>query len=130
LRYRVHDGQLSHAMDHMQAEGTAIRNRFLRQWIPGDPPADADLALHDAIARDQFCAEYQWLEQAASWLEKLALHNDNRPRFAREAFLRALTGRYVALARFADGHEIDRPRADASWFVPYLHKDALPMPTR
>jgi hypothetical protein len=99
LRYRLHGGQLSASMEKMQGEGTVIRSRFLRWFVDG--VGEEELKLHDAVARNFLVAEAEWVKDAVGWLEKLAQVNERRGVFERDGFLRVLTGRYVAVVRFA-----------------------------
>lgn len=123
LRYRVHGGQLSAAMEKMQGEGTVIRSRFLKAW--SGEIREEELALHDMVSRDFFEATDEFVAAAVRWLKRLAILNEARPRFGREALLRVLTGRFVALWRFAKLHGLMLPEVVATPFGPYVHADAL-----
>jgi hypothetical protein len=123
LQYRVHAGQLSHSMERMQGEGTIIRSRFVGRWM--NRVSEEELVLHDAIARDQLVASDEWLNTAASWLERLGRTNEERPCFQKEALARVLTGRYVSLLRFADKAGLPRPEGCHTFFEPYIQANAL-----
>jgi hypothetical protein len=122
LRYRVHGNQLSHSMDDMQAEGTAIRSQFLK-WYVGEV-REEDLLLHDAIARNFLVADAAWMDAAVDWLERLAATNERRQTFPQAGLLRVLTGRYVALVRFARQKGVTAAELSPT-FSPFILPGAL-----
>jgi glycosyltransferase involved in cell wall biosynthesis len=121
LRYRLHDNQLSASMDKMQAEGTVLRTRFLQWFVPN--VTESELALHDRLSRNFLLPTPEFLTAATAWLEKLARTNESRQTFPHEGLLRALTGRYIALARLAKSNNLLIP--DAPTLKPYIFPGSI-----
>ncbi len=125
LRYRLHGGQLSsHFAEGMQGEGSVIRAELLRSIDAAF--TDDEVNLHNAISRDQLVAESRWIASAAAWLEKLADRALHSGLFEKEPLMKVLTGRYVALQRFAVGRQINAPDPWQSPFAPFIHAGSLP----
>ena len=124
LHYRLHQNQLSHSMTRLQSEGTQIRSAFLHNWLGPDVTPE-ELTLHDALAQNNFTPTAAFISAAAAWLTKLATLNQTFPRFDPTALLRILTGRFVALHRFASSHNLTPPDITQTPFAPYLNSNAL-----
>lgn len=120
VRYRIHAAQLTQcnaAKDSAAAAG--VRKRLI--GCLGLRPDAETLAIHEAIASDQFIADAAFTSDAAQWLTDLAEANQRRRLFDHPALMRLLTGRFVSLCRFAARNFLPAPDIEASPFAPYLH---------
>jgi glycosyltransferase involved in cell wall biosynthesis len=126
VHYRVHARQITSALaEETQVEGEAIRNEFLTEL--GLEPTARELEIHNWIARDQFVADEKFLEDAVGWLINLTKLPASKPVFDRGTLLKVLTGRYVALVRFAksQGMSVGGAHAEETPFAAYILPGAL-----
>jgi glycosyltransferase involved in cell wall biosynthesis len=124
VRYRLHarQGVRLHAAA-CEATGVAVRKMLIAHL--GLATDAANMAIHEAIAADQFVPEASFISDAAGWLTTLAQANQRRRLFDHSALMRFLTGRYVTLSRFARSHQLLLPDLAASPFAEYLYPGVL-----
>jgi glycosyltransferase involved in cell wall biosynthesis len=123
-RYRFHRQQLTHQhAGATRAEGVAIRLHLLKLLRP--PRDSREHALHEALALDELVPTPSFIRDAAQWLNTLAAANDERRFFDREAFLQVLTGRFVALSRFARSQGLPIPDSADTPFAALIREGSL-----
>ncbi|HVS70076.1 MAG TPA: glycosyltransferase family 2 protein [Phycisphaerae bacterium] len=127
LRYRIHENSVGarHAAQQQHAS-VALQLSFLRDRL-GIQATPAERRLHAALAFDRLEATPEFCAAAMRWLRKLAegnLQRIGRKGFPGDAFLRVLTGRYVAVVKKARQAQIDvEERAEP--FGAYMHAAAI-----
>lgn len=105
LRYRLHEDSVGsrHAREQERAS-VSLQLGFIKERL-GVEATEAERRVHWALAFDRLDPTPQFCGAAMGWLRKLAGANRERlgekRGFAGEAFLRVLTGRYVAVVRKA-----------------------------
>ena len=124
LRYRIHARQGVRLYAADCDETGRLTRRGLIQHL-GLSPDSETLAIHEAIAQDQFSPTESFISSAARWLSTLANANDQLRRFDHAALMRLLTGRYVTLSRFAKTNRLPTPNIAASPFAAYLYPGVL-----
>jgi glycosyltransferase involved in cell wall biosynthesis len=108
VRYRLHANQATRRDSQTSRLAAAdVRRRLIR--FLGLNPQPEDLCVHEALSLNTFIPDEEFVSAAFQWLGNLAEANEQSRGFDQEAFLRALTGRFVSLGRFANLNQIESP---------------------